>query len=141
MPRLHDIIADPSGHYILIPNLEANSVRIFPIPYEPETLQKLFEAAPLKLTPRSGPLHGIFVKFEDQTYFYILNQTSNTLVRFRAKYPHKALEFQQVSEINIMLRLDGSFIKIAPMASELQVSVWTSHFMTTLSLPTSIPYP
>lgn len=110
MPRPHDVIPDPTGRYVLMPELGADPVRVFQISYETETLQKLVEVAPLKLASGSGPRHEAFVQIEDQTYFYILNQISNTLVSFKVNYIDKILEFQQVPEINVLLRMDGRLI-------------------------------
>jgi 6-phosphogluconolactonase (cycloisomerase 2 family) len=124
MPRPHDVIPDPTGRYVLIPDLGADSVRVFQISYKPETVHKLVEVASVKVAAGSGPRHGAFVRTGDRTYFYILNQISNTLVGFQVTYlKDKTLEFQQVSEINLLLRMDGSLVQTATMASELQVSV------------------
>jgi 6-phosphogluconolactonase (cycloisomerase 2 family) len=110
MPRPHDVIPDPAGRYVLMPELGADPVRVFQISYETETPHKLVEVAPLKLASGSGPRHEAFVQIEDQTYFYILNQISNTLVSFKVNYIDKILEFQQVPKINVLLRMDGSLI-------------------------------
>jgi len=124
MPRPHDVIPDPTGRYVLVPDLGADSVRVSQISYEPDTLHKLFEMAQLKLTPGSGPRHGVFVEIGNQIYFYVLNQISNTLVGFKMAYlNNKTLEFQQVGEINLLLGMDRRIIRKATMASELQVSV------------------
>jgi 6-phosphogluconolactonase (cycloisomerase 2 family) len=124
MPRAHDVIPDPTGRYVLVPDLGADSVRVFQTSYEPDMLRKLFEIAQLKLIPGPGPRHGVSVEIGGQIYFYALSQISNTLVGFKMAYLNdKALEFLQVSEINLLLRMDGSIIQRAAIASELQVSV------------------
>ncbi|KAL2812412.1 Lactonase, 7-bladed beta-propeller-domain-containing protein [Aspergillus granulosus] len=56
-PHPHGVIVDPSGRFVLVPDLGADLVRIFHI--SPTTGQ-LEEQQPLAVAPGSGPRHAVF---------------------------------------------------------------------------------
>jgi 6-phosphogluconolactonase (cycloisomerase 2 family) len=122
------VIPDPTGRFVLVPDLGADSVRIFKISQEAETLSQLTEVAPLRLSPGSGPRHAVFVEPNSTIFFYVINQISNTLVAFIADYSDPdTLNFQEASRTNLLLGTDGNLIKPQPgkdiKSAELYVSV------------------
>ncbi|PYH95725.1 putative isomerase YbhE [Aspergillus ellipticus CBS 707.79] len=87
----HGVVVDPTGQFVLVPDLGADLVRIFRVnPYtgllEPQE--------PLVATPGSGPRHGVFWtpkgSAPGQTkdvIFYLTSELSNHLTGYRVTYP------------------------------------------------------
>jgi 6-phosphogluconolactonase (cycloisomerase 2 family) len=119
------MIPDPTGNFVLMPDLGEDLVRVFQISHNPASLNYLTEVAPLTLAPGSTPRHGTFVPIGESWYFYILNQNANTLLGFRViYYTNGTLGFVQVSNTDVLLRPDGSSASNATtQSSELHVSV------------------
>lgn len=124
LPHEHEVIPDPSGKFVLVPDLGADLIRVFSVS---NSSQELIPSSTLQLPPGSGPRHGVFVRTKEETYFYILMQISNMLFGFEVKYDRNGrLSFENVSETNLLRRLNGSLIVMGPNtqnASELHVSV------------------
>ncbi|KAJ5552775.1 hypothetical protein N7494_002153 [Penicillium frequentans] len=100
-PHPHGVIVDPTGRFVLIPDLGADLVRIFHI--HPET-GHLEPIEPFVATPGSGPRHGIFwtPKASENTtpevYFYLVHELSNTLSGWRVSYTDDGISFSRVFE-------------------------------------------
>ena len=88
-PHDHEAILDPTGQYILVPDLGADLVRVFS--YD-ETTLKLNPLAPLQAAPGSGPRHAAFwnpygVASEDSTtYFYLVAELGGTVTGYSVEY-------------------------------------------------------
>lgn len=92
-PHPHGVFVDPTGKFLLVPDLGADAVRIFNINSEDDTLQQADQA---HITPGSGPRHLIFTtptsnsndpKSSSQTLCYLVNELSNTVGVFEVVYP------------------------------------------------------
>ncbi|KAJ5806016.1 uncharacterized protein N7503_003618 [Penicillium pulvis] len=98
-PHPHGVIVDPTGRFVLIPDLGADLVRIFHI--NPET-GHLEPIEPFVAPPGSGPRHGIFwtPKAPGRTtlevYFYIVHELSNGLSGWRVSYTDDGMSFSRV---------------------------------------------
>ncbi|GAB1727157.1 hypothetical protein NU195Hw_g8072t1 [Hortaea werneckii] len=88
-PHEHEAITDPTGKYIVVPDLGADLVRIFC--WDDETL-KLKELDPLEAAPGTGPRHAVFwnpygVACEEcTTYFYLVGELDSTITAFSVEY-------------------------------------------------------
>jgi len=84
-PHPHQAITDPTGQYILVPDLGADLVRIFSI--DPET-HNLTPLTPLRAQPGSGPRHATFSTFPiaGSHVFYLAGEISATVTAYRVTY-------------------------------------------------------
>ncbi|KAK3353118.1 Lactonase, 7-bladed beta-propeller-domain-containing protein [Lasiosphaeria hispida] len=82
-PHPHQAILDPTGAFLVVPDLGSDFVRIFAI--DKSTL-KHTEVAPLVSAPGSGPRHAAFVKGTAKTFLYVVHELSNTLVGYDVTY-------------------------------------------------------
>lgn len=100
-PHEHEAILDPTGQYILVPDLGADLVRVFS--WSTENLQ-LTELTPLQAAPGSGPRHAAFwnpygIACEGcTTYIYIGNELASTVTGYAVSYlpDNGGLDFQEV---------------------------------------------
>jgi len=106
-PHPHEALADPTGQYILVPDLGADLVRVYGIDFE--TLD-LTELAPLKAPPGSGPRHAAFynpynVASEGATtFFYLATELTSTIISYSVTYlPNGGgLTFTQTAEVSTL---------------------------------------
>ena len=131
-PHEHEAIVDPTGQYVLVPDLGADLVRVFS--WDQETL-KLKALAPLKAAPGSGPRHAAFwnpysVACEGcTTYLYVVAELASTVTGYAVTYKPNGggLSFSEVynSTTYDLLNLpEGN----AP--AEVHVSVSVEHSQT-----------
>lgn len=105
------MFVDPTGRYLLVPDLGADAVRIFVIGD-----QSLQQADQAHITPGSGPRHLIFVKGRPvsppaspsksapPTLCYLVNELSNTVGVFELVYPatkHDHLKFKAAGKQDV----------------------------------------
>jgi len=88
-PHEHEAITDPTGQYILVPDLGADLVRVFS--FDKITL-KLTALNPLKAAPGSGPRHAAFWNPYSTacptctTYFYLVSELASTVTGYAVTY-------------------------------------------------------
>lgn len=100
-PHEHEAILDPTGQYILVPDLGADLVRVFS--WDQATL-KLTALEPLHAAPGSGPRHAAFwnpysVSCEGcTTYLYVVAELASTVTGYAVMYKPNGggLAFQEV---------------------------------------------
>ncbi|MCJ1443808.1 MAG: hypothetical protein MMC23_004308 [Stictis urceolatum] len=81
----HQVITDPTGKYIVSPDLGADLVRVFEIDASNGNLTKLDD---IKVAPGSGPRHVAFYQAtNDSTYMYLTSELASTLTGFQVTYP------------------------------------------------------
>ena len=87
-PHEHEAILDPTGQYVLVPDLGADLVRVFS--YESDL--RLQELAPLQTAPGDGPRHAAFynpygVACEGcTTYMYVSNELASSVTGYAVTY-------------------------------------------------------
>ena len=88
-PHEHEAILDPTGQYILVPDLGADLVRVFS--WDQDSL-KLKALDPLEAAPGSGPRHAAFwnpysVACDGcTTYLYVVAELSSTVTGYAVTY-------------------------------------------------------
>ncbi|EME38985.1 hypothetical protein DOTSEDRAFT_57285 [Dothistroma septosporum NZE10] len=86
-PHEHEAITDPTGQYILVPDLGADLVRVFC--WDDETL-KLQALEPLQATSGSGPRHAAFYTpygtAGGTTYMYLVAELAGTVTAYSVSY-------------------------------------------------------
>ncbi|ROT38754.1 3-carboxy-cis,cis-mucoante lactonizing enzyme, partial [Sodiomyces alkalinus F11] len=87
-PHPHQAFVDPTGRFVLVPDLGADLVRVFRV--DPKSLH-LATLEPLVTVPGSGPRHVDFlVALGGQTirtYMYLISELTNTITAYRVSYP------------------------------------------------------
>lgn len=88
-PHEHEALLDPTGQYILVPDLGADLVRVFS--WDAEDLQ-LSELTPLQTELGAGPRHATFwnpygVACDTcTTYMYVANELASTVTGYAVTY-------------------------------------------------------
>ncbi|KAK1068749.1 hypothetical protein LTR74_005407 [Friedmanniomyces endolithicus] len=88
-PHPHSTITDPTGQYLIVPDLGADLIRIFSID---STTGKLTTCTPAKAGAGDGPRHGVWWSPNDATVaglmLYTVNELGNSVTGWQASYPH-----------------------------------------------------
>jgi 6-phosphogluconolactonase (cycloisomerase 2 family) len=93
-PHPHEVILDPTGSFIVIPDLGADLVRVFTI--DPKT-SLLTETTPFSVPAGSGPRHGTFLKTDSgKTFFFLISELANTIASYEVAYTDAGLNFTNV---------------------------------------------
>lgn len=96
-PHPHQTILDPTGQYILVPDLGADLVRVFSINSTDNTLTA---TGPLQAQAGSGPRHGTFSlnPISGDYVFYLAGEITATVTGYHVEYlPHRGgLVFTQL---------------------------------------------
>uniref|UniRef100_A0A8H7TVL7 6-phosphogluconolactonase n=1 Tax=Bionectria ochroleuca TaxID=29856 RepID=A0A8H7TVL7_BIOOC len=94
-PHPHQALLDPTGQYILVPDLGADLVRV----YKTGTDDLAVTAVePLQVPAGSGPRHAAFVKAANETYLYVVTELTNKILGYIVNYNEGSLGFEQVYE-------------------------------------------
>ena len=100
-PHPHGVVVDPTGRFVLVPDLGADVVRVFHINLFTGLLEPI---EPLALNPGSGPRHGVFWtprgsnSTSSDVYFYLVQELSNELSGFRVTYSGNGISFRKIYE-------------------------------------------
>lgn len=86
-PHPHHVFPDPSGAYLLVPDLGADLIRINRID---RTSGKLTECGAGKPPQGTGPRHGTFWGTGANTTLFVANELSNTISGWSVTYPSTA---------------------------------------------------
>ncbi|TID17137.1 putative extracellular aldonolactonase protein [Venturia nashicola] len=103
-PHPHQALLDPSGKFILMPDLGADLVRV--LCWGPTSNNDtLTEHPPLKAKQGSGPRHAAFWQPQanynttDNLYLFLVAELDNTVTAYKVSYPaNGGLEFKEVSK-------------------------------------------
>ncbi|KAI9772581.1 MAG: hypothetical protein M1839_002433 [Geoglossum umbratile] len=79
-PHPHQIVVDPTGNYILVPDLGSDLVHVFSINKATGELTK--RDPPLKAEAGSGPRHAVFGK--GGSFFYLVSELANSVTVYKA---------------------------------------------------------
>lgn len=119
----HGAIVDPTGRFVLVPDLGMDRIHIFRISPSSGLLQP---QKPLLVKPGSGPRHAVFwtpktnVTSTDDTFLYLVSELGNTLTAFRAHYTRNGVTFVKVHEESTY---GGEVIPSGSKASGIHISV------------------
>ncbi|KAK8202028.1 hypothetical protein M8818_005553 [Zalaria obscura] len=145
-PHEHEAILDPTGQYVLVPDLGADLVRVFCIDSDTGLLTA---ETPLSVSPGSGPRHAAFwnpagVSCENCTsYLYVVTELANTVTGYAVSYPAAGgMAFEKVYESSVYGQLN---LPSGNAAAEIAVSpdnrflLISNRNNTSFSLPNPIP--
>ncbi|KAK2763248.1 hypothetical protein FQN54_009884 [Arachnomyces sp. PD_36] len=96
-PHPHQVLQDPTGDYVVIPDLGADLIRVFTIDKSTGNLE---DCPPINTTAGAGPRHARFwnppaaapkgkgkAAAPEGTFMYVTNELSNTVSAFEVTYP------------------------------------------------------
>ncbi|KAL4869030.1 hypothetical protein BDV12DRAFT_208797 [Aspergillus spectabilis] len=94
-PHPHQAFLDPTGDFVLVPDLGADLVRIFKIN---KSTGKLSTCSPLNYTLGGGPRHGVFGSAAGgRDILYIVGELNGEVEAFSVSYPSRGcLSFKQI---------------------------------------------
>lgn len=123
-PHPHQVSLDPTGHFVLVPDLGADLVRVFHVD---DRNLSLTEVEPLVATPGSGPRHVDFLVTPDgATYMYLIAELTNTITGYRVSYPTaQSMSFDRFFQCPT--HGAGNVVPKGASASEITVSVSPHH--------------
>ncbi|OJD33976.1 extracellular aldonolactonase [Diplodia corticola] len=98
-PHEHEAILDPTGQYIIVPDLGADLVRT----YSYDSAGALTEGKPLEAEAGTGPRHAAFWTGSsyhgNSTFFYLVGELDNSLTTYAVTYPAAGgISFTEVSK-------------------------------------------
>lgn len=114
-PHPHEAVLDPTGQYILVPDLGADLIRVYAIELD---TQALTEKTPFTAPAASGPRHIAFYNpygVSDKnatTYLYLATELASTIISYSVSYLPNAggLNLTQVQEVPALGQLSHSRI-------------------------------
>ncbi|KAF2272195.1 putative isomerase YbhE [Westerdykella ornata] len=83
-PHPHSAFTDPTGNFLLVPDLGADLTRIFRIN---QNTGALSDCPAISSNPGDGPRHGVFNKIGDSWKYYSLNEVSSSVGVYDVKLP------------------------------------------------------
>ncbi|KAH7405748.1 3-carboxymuconate cyclase [Phaeosphaeria sp. MPI-PUGE-AT-0046c] len=108
--HVHQALLDPSGQYLLFPDLGADRVHVYCVD---STTNKLEEKQPLLSKQGYGPRHAVFwtakegygagnaTGEENKVYLFVVHELSNKIVSYSVTYtPTGDLAFEEVDEVS-----------------------------------------
>ena len=79
----HQATVDPSGKYLVVPDLGADLLRVYYIDPASGTLQ---ERVSFPIEPGAGPRHGTWLQLHGCTYYYLVTELKAQLLPFKVDY-------------------------------------------------------
>ena len=95
-PHPHETVLDPTGAFVLVPDLGADLIRIFSID---ASSGKLTSCGNSVQTPGTGPRHAAF--YGEKTLF-VANELANTVTRFSVAYSGGCMTLTKEQSSNTM---------------------------------------
>lgn len=121
-PHLHDAILDPTGKFLLSPDLGSDLIHVYKIE---AGAAKVTELTSVKAVPGSGPRHGAFSVQGMNTYFYTVNELGNSITGYDVMYMGDS-EPMFTELFSFSTHGPGATVPAGTKAAEMQVSVSSS---------------
>ncbi|GKU08817.1 hypothetical protein FLAG1_12078 [Fusarium langsethiae] len=116
--HLHHVIIDPTGKYVLTPDLGGDVVRVWS--FDKDKLAPIAEVGSLKAPAGSGPRHGFFkISKTGETFLIFNGELDQKVYSYRVKYTRTGLSFTKVFEIT---SLNANFPPNTAPISEISMS-------------------
>ncbi|AEO66808.1 91798a32-3a95-4dba-95bf-09eb7d1cfeaa [Thermothielavioides terrestris] len=125
--RPHEAVLDPTGNFLLFPDLGADLLRTFQVN---KTTLQLTESKTHTFDRGTGPRHAAFLKSGSKTFLYVVCELSNLLFGFEVTYnDDQTLGFTQFHKSNT--HGNNSTLPAGTAAAEITLS--PDHRFLTLS--------
>ncbi len=137
-PRPHQVVIDPTGQYILVPDLGADRIRVLKMQTSEGVLLEAHECGGIDLPKGSFPRHVVFVTLGEKTMLYLLCQDTYSLITYSIEYlaDNQGLAFHKEGQDINLLQREDTLLEPPPsariLASHLALSVSypnTPHFL------------
>lgn len=96
-PNPHQVVLDPTGQYLLVPDLGSDLIRVFAFDSDSLKLQTL---DPLVAAPGSGPRHLTFWIPDNTpggtTFMYLVSELAATVTSYAVTYSSSGLSFKEL---------------------------------------------
>lgn len=117
-PHPHQALLDPTGKFILVPDLGADKIYVYAVA---EDSLRLTALPPIVVKDGSGPRHVAFAFRDGKTFMYLVTELANTIIGYEVTYPPGGIEFKEL--FNIGSHGAGKPVSEAVYAAEILVSV------------------
>jgi 6-phosphogluconolactonase (cycloisomerase 2 family) len=127
-PHPHQAIVDPTGKFVVVPDLGGDLLRVFAINTNTVDKRILLEKKATATKPGSGPRHAVFWKNSGngtsgtgETYLFVVFELTNTVSSYKVTYlPNEELE---LIEMGSQSTFGGGLSNTAgAAAAEIQIS-------------------
>ncbi|KAK0124671.1 hypothetical protein ONS95_009616 [Cadophora gregata] len=121
VPFIHQVVVDPTGAFLLAPDLSGDEVHIFGL-HDDGQLTDPPGQAKLLFPAGSGPRHLAFYQPDGKkgkTYVYVVMEKTNMLYGFEVTYASGAMQFKNVYTKTIF---DGEELPTGSAAAEITVT-------------------
>ncbi|KAH8749944.1 Lactonase, 7-bladed beta-propeller-domain-containing protein, partial [Diaporthe sp. PMI_573] len=95
--HIHQVILDPTGKFIVAPNLGSDCVHVYSTHNPSFPLTGL---ADVNLEPGSGPRHGVFQTAGDNTFFHLVSELANNITTFNVTYDGHSMSMTQIGQVS-----------------------------------------
>lgn len=116
-PHPHQAVLDPTGAFVLVPDLGADLVRAFAVGEG----ASLVEGEALGVEAGSGPRHVAFREGEGGVVMYLITEMANTISGFGVEYRDGGMVFEEM--FTIPTHGEGEEVPEGAFAAEILVSV------------------
>ncbi|KAF5123602.1 putative 6-phosphogluconolactonase [Metarhizium anisopliae] len=116
-PHPHQTLLDPTGKFILVPDLGADKIYVYAVAANSLRLTAL---PPIVVKAGSGPRHVAFAVRDGKTFMYLATELANTIIGYEVTYPDGGIEFKEL--FNIDSHGAGKPVSEAVYAAEILVS-------------------
>ncbi|KAF4977453.1 hypothetical protein FZEAL_6017 [Fusarium zealandicum] len=113
----HAAVVDPSGQFVLVPDLGADLIRIYAVG---TAGLELAELDPLVVAAGSGPRHVAFSVRDTKTFMYLVTELGNTIFGYKVVYDDGSIAFAEIWTGGIHGK--GKHVPENALASEIIVS-------------------
>lgn len=128
-PHPHQAILDPTGKFLLLPDLGADLIRIYALDGT-----SVKPVAPLEAAPGSGPRHAVFFKTTTgKTIMYVIHELTNNVVGYDVTYPADGASMAFAPLVNVSTHGEGEKAANGATAAEIILSV-SSPFLSPLDM-------
>lgn len=94
VPHPHEALLDPSGSFIVVPDLGSDLLRVFSID---NSTSLLTEQTSYAVVNGTGPRHGAFLRTKcGLTYLFVVTELKPTITSYLVTYTGKGLSFKPV---------------------------------------------
>lgn len=124
VPLIHQVVVDPTGSFLLAPNLSGDEVHVFGL-NEDGMLVDPNGQPKLLLPAGSGPRHLAFYQPEGKTgktYMYVVMEKMNMLHGYDVTYSKGTMQFQD-QPIYMSTIFGGNHLPAGSAAAEILVTV------------------
>ncbi|ETN44756.1 uncharacterized protein HMPREF1541_10426 [Cyphellophora europaea CBS 101466] len=121
--RAHGTTLDPSGRFLIVPDLGADMVRVFSVQNGTGSIK--FENQ-VKMLDGSGPRHAVFWRHPNATYspspayLYVVSEFASTITVFKAVYTATSLALEYTGQTLSTL---GNYSDSASLAAAAEIAI------------------